>query len=347
MANQAMSLHIGLDKIESGHYGTEGRLKGCENDANFMDKLATAQGFKTTLLLTPAATIKAVKNEIIRAKNELIDDGVFLITFSGHGGQTTDSNNNEFDGLDETWCLYNEQMNDDELFELLVQFKEGQKILIISDSCHSGTIADPIASGFTEFNRIIFGASLVEHGFQLNLFDNDINYNLIEWNNILPKLKDMQIELREVIDVNKYYQGYRFLPKSLTDIVYFSHQPLYDEKQRITDENLTTIANQSGHPIVDFRELLKASVISISACQDWQLSGESTINEDGEQMAYGYFTLALKDVWENEGGTQMNYIQFHEAIWKKLKQQNVKQNPNYSKIGHPNSNFEMQNCFTI
>jgi hypothetical protein len=90
-------------------------------------------------------------------------------------------------------------------------------------------------------------------------------------------------------------------------------------------------------PGEDIREKLKASILLISACQDWQLAG------DGKE--HGVFTQALKDVFKNEGGENMNYLQLHQAIWAKIKNQG--QSPNYYKIGTPNFAFEVKTCFTI
>jgi hypothetical protein len=65
---------------------------------------------------------------------------IFFLYFSGHGGQTPDKNGDEADGLDETWCLYNGELIDDELYDQWRKFKKGVRILVLSDSCHSGTI---------------------------------------------------------------------------------------------------------------------------------------------------------------------------------------------------------------
>ena len=70
----------------------------------------------------------------------------FLLTYSGHGGQLEDMNEDESslnprDRYDETWCLYDREFVDDELNVYLRDFKEGIRIFILSDSCHSGTVA--------------------------------------------------------------------------------------------------------------------------------------------------------------------------------------------------------------
>jgi len=71
----------------------------------------------------------------------------FVFTFSGHGTQGEDSDGDEEDGMDEEICLFEQDgtynpMKDDEIAELLAEFSDGVKILVISDCCHSGTICD-------------------------------------------------------------------------------------------------------------------------------------------------------------------------------------------------------------
>jgi hypothetical protein len=60
-----------------------------------------------------------------------------------------DVTGDEEDQLDETWCLYDGQLIDDELYLELSKFAEGVRILVLSDSCHSGTMirAGPPPSG--------------------------------------------------------------------------------------------------------------------------------------------------------------------------------------------------------
>jgi hypothetical protein len=67
-------------------------------------------------------------------------DDIFLLTYSGHGGQVPDTNGDEPDRKDETWVLYDGELVDDELHELYTQFKSGTRVVVLSDSCHSGTV---------------------------------------------------------------------------------------------------------------------------------------------------------------------------------------------------------------
>ena len=46
--------------------------------------------------------------------------------------------------MDETWCLYDGQLIDDELYSSWGAFASGVRIFLLSDSCHSGTVSKAI-----------------------------------------------------------------------------------------------------------------------------------------------------------------------------------------------------------
>jgi hypothetical protein len=137
-----MSLHIGLNSVDPKHYGGwVGTLQACEADAEDMAAIATANKFSVKKLLTKQATRKAVLAELARAAKSLKAGDTFWLTYSGHGGQLPDKNGDEIDDRqDETWCLFDGQVPDDELNDAYAQFAKGVRILVLSDSCHSGTV---------------------------------------------------------------------------------------------------------------------------------------------------------------------------------------------------------------
>jgi metacaspase-1 len=141
-----ISLHLGLNKVDTAHYdGWDGALAACEFDADSMESIARSRGFKTTKLLTTDATSATVTGEIERAAEALDAGDFFFITYSGHGGQVPDRNDeDEEDRSDETWLLYDRQLVDDELYALWTKFKPGVRIFLLSDSCHSGSVAKAI-----------------------------------------------------------------------------------------------------------------------------------------------------------------------------------------------------------
>ena len=142
--SQGISVHIGLNRVDPAQYeGWDGQLAACEADAKDMRDLAKKQKFKSsTLLLTKAATAQAVTDAILGAAKTLKAGDLFLLSYSGHGGQVNDTNGDEKDPgrMDETWVCYDRQLIDDELYALWGKFKAGVRILVLSDSCHSGTV---------------------------------------------------------------------------------------------------------------------------------------------------------------------------------------------------------------
>lgn len=148
-----MSLHIGVNYLDKKCYplepphpdfpdGWDGYLESCEYDAEALYELAKHKHFDAKLLRTQDATAENVRDEIRRAAKTLKSGDIFFLTYAGHGGQVPDRSRDEkTDRLDETWCLYNRQFLDDELFALYAEFDPGVRILILSDSCHSGTVS--------------------------------------------------------------------------------------------------------------------------------------------------------------------------------------------------------------
>lgn len=138
---RGVALTIGLNSVDPGHYqGWSGDLVACEADAHDMGQIAKSRGFAVSGLLTKAATRGAVLQAIQSHAKSLVADDIFMLSYSGHGGQLPDLNSEEDDGEDETWCLFDGQLVDDELYAALATFAAGVRVLVFSDSCHSGTV---------------------------------------------------------------------------------------------------------------------------------------------------------------------------------------------------------------
>lgn len=139
---RGISIHVGLNTVDPDHYdGWDGALNACEFDANDMRSLAETKAFESTTLLTKDATADAVKAAIESAAKKLASGDILFMTYSGHGGQVPDRNDeDEKDRSDETWVLYDRQLVDDELYALWAMFQPGVRVFVLSDSCHSGTV---------------------------------------------------------------------------------------------------------------------------------------------------------------------------------------------------------------
>lgn len=147
---RGVALALGLNRVDPAHYGGwSGPLTGCEPDARDMHAIATAAGLASKTLLTSAATRQAVLAEIAGAATRVAAGGLFVLSYSGHGGQLPDANGDDpNDGMDETWCLFDGELLDDELHGALTAFAAGVRVLVFSDSCHSGTVLRMRADDF-------------------------------------------------------------------------------------------------------------------------------------------------------------------------------------------------------
>lgn len=144
--NLAYSLHVGLNSVDPRHYADgDGKLYGCENDARAMCDLARTEGFRPDVLLTADATREAVIEGMRRAARDLRAGDQFLFTFAGHGSRISDMNGDERTNpkglMDSTLCLFDSQLVDDEFWHLCSLFQKGVRVVVVADSCHSGTVA--------------------------------------------------------------------------------------------------------------------------------------------------------------------------------------------------------------
>lgn len=139
---KGISLHIGVKRCDPSAYDGkwDGPVPAAEKDVDAMEAIARQRGFMTNTLKTKKATRENVAEAFRSAAAELDAGDIFLVTYSGHGDYVKDLGGDEEDGYDETWCLYNGHFLDDELNVVLAGFKPGCRVLVLSDSCHSGTM---------------------------------------------------------------------------------------------------------------------------------------------------------------------------------------------------------------
>jgi metacaspase-1 len=153
---KGIALLIGLNRVNPAQYdGWSGKLPVCENDALVVEQYLKKFKYQTHTLLSKQATRANVLNGIDSAAKDLKSGDIFIMYYSGHGGQMPDVNSNkivdggdETDGLDETWCCYDGEIIDDIFFQRWFKFKAGVRIIVISDSCHSGSVIKNTVNGF-------------------------------------------------------------------------------------------------------------------------------------------------------------------------------------------------------
>jgi hypothetical protein len=137
---RGISLHIGLNYVDSGHYGGSLELSGCDNDAMELCKVAESIGYSSTILVNEQATSLNVLASIKAASKQLQAGDSLFITYSGHGSQIPNvSLDDEGDGLDETLVLYDRMLIDDEINNALLQLSPGVRVHIVFDCCHSAS----------------------------------------------------------------------------------------------------------------------------------------------------------------------------------------------------------------
>lgn len=115
-----------------------------EHDATAMAELARQEGYSQVQLFTNEQATRANFMQYFLNCTKALNAGdTFLLTFSGHGGQRDDTDGDETDGKDETWCFYDTHVLDDEIGALWKEFKEGVRIIVVSASCHSRSALKP------------------------------------------------------------------------------------------------------------------------------------------------------------------------------------------------------------
>ena len=139
MAKTALCIGI------NNYPGTHMDLAGCVNDANDWAELLAARGFSVTRLVDKQATKAAMAAGMQKIIGAAAKGDVVVITFAGHGTFVPDTSGDEPDRQDEGLCPHDIQegggaLLDDEIHELFKARKPGVKLVLVSDSCHSGTV---------------------------------------------------------------------------------------------------------------------------------------------------------------------------------------------------------------
>lgn len=142
------ALLVGINYI-----GTENELHGCINDVNNMNNFLLSIGYAQENIkkITDNTVTKPTKQNIIDNLVKLVNDAVagdeLWFLYSGHGTTIFDASGDEVETrTDSALCPLDYQANgvitDDTIRSLLLPLKKGVKLVIILDSCNSGTCCD-------------------------------------------------------------------------------------------------------------------------------------------------------------------------------------------------------------
>ena len=115
-------------------------LKGCVNDANDWAELLAEFGFEMDILLDNQGTRENIKAGLRDLVSSLTPGDYGVFTYSGHGTYNRDSSGDEPDSYDEALYVYDGILLDDELREILNDLNPQASLVVISDSCYSGTV---------------------------------------------------------------------------------------------------------------------------------------------------------------------------------------------------------------
>ncbi|HEX8358922.1 MAG TPA: caspase family protein [Longimicrobium sp.] len=130
------SIHIGVNRPASTR---ECALAQSEANAWKMAELAYQAGYGAIHVLRGAdATRGATLRLLGDAVRALEPRHTLFVTFNGHGSHVPDADGDERDRWDETWCLHDADLIDDELVETWRQAAPGTRVVVVTESCFSG-----------------------------------------------------------------------------------------------------------------------------------------------------------------------------------------------------------------
>lgn len=125
-------------------WNSAGGCAGCEKDVDSIQGILTPLDFAVKSYTTEVATADNVLEALNIAAGRMESGDLFVFYYSGHGGRKKDLSGDERqkngkDLHDETLCLYDRQLLDDELAEIWPKFSSGVRLVMMSDSCNSGS----------------------------------------------------------------------------------------------------------------------------------------------------------------------------------------------------------------
>ena len=146
---KSAAILVGINYIRT----PEARLRGCENDIINMRRYLGRCNIRYSRAYsdsrsyhhcTKQGIIRNLQQLAIKSNRQKLDLAVFH--FSGHGSYVYDRNSDEIDHRDEAIVPVDYKtaglITDDQLRAIFRRFNPNTKLVIIVDSCHSGTMGD-------------------------------------------------------------------------------------------------------------------------------------------------------------------------------------------------------------
>lgn len=143
---------------------TPNPLTATEDGANFMTLLNACGVTDVTYMENLQCSAAAVKDAIEDVASRCDEDDLFIYFYAGHGTSVPDKDGDEDDGKDEALCFVNGEtgqvslktvMIDDDFADTVQAcLNPATQMLIITDCCHSGTIADLTGQDWNGFKVV-------------------------------------------------------------------------------------------------------------------------------------------------------------------------------------------------
>lgn len=159
----SVAVVVALTKVDYKAYcGWDGVCAGSNTDLNRVVGEFRKAGIERVVpLYNEKATTYAVIRQILLASKALEESAkngrnpVLIIYMSGHGGETYDFFRKEVNSMNQTMCLWDGQMVDDLMWEVLLKIPKGIKVVHITDTCNSGTNYRGVAVA-REYRDVLF-----------------------------------------------------------------------------------------------------------------------------------------------------------------------------------------------
>jgi hypothetical protein len=144
----AVALLVGLTEVDNNVYRDNydmyyPDLPNCARDLDKMNSILVQRRFSTTVLKTQEATADNVLQHLYNLAKVLEPGSIFVFYYTGHGQQVKDEGKHVGypfkEGMDDVLVCYRGFLYDLQLADAWNHFKPGVRIVMISDSCHSGT----------------------------------------------------------------------------------------------------------------------------------------------------------------------------------------------------------------
>jgi hypothetical protein len=279
----ALMLSIGVGRVDPAHYGTNvATLTGPEHDAidarSFIANWPTNQPKKSFgLLLNEKATRTNVIGILDDVATRLNSNDLFVVYFSGHGGEIPDPHADATNGMDQTWCLFDGELLDKELYAEWAKFPAGVRIVLISDSCHSAGIS-----------KLAFDAAdQIVNAINADVLD-DAKFNVGgDVRSSIRAAENSRLEFQDTEHCNV-----KSLAPQDALLVYSKNRDFYRE--------LLANLQFTNAPI-------QTKVLSISACGDNQFAADAGVFRNS------IFTRALLSCWKG-GAYKGSYVLFVKSV---------------------------------